>query len=258
MFPMGLQTHIRNPQRHRVTTSTGSWVNFSPLALGPSMWLDAADTSTITASSGSVSEWRDKSGNARDATQATSANQPTTAVNTQNGLNLLTFNGSSNFFTTPSFTPPATGFSTFVVLNLTSNQNAMIWEQGNTSNNSGRRYFWHSTNVVGADKFVYGYHDGSNFRDYIMDWPFAGGIRIAMGSFEGSEIVSRLSPNNEVRANRTNYPTSASKPIFIGRQIGGVWFFAGTIGEIIVYDYELPRQVRLSVWEYLNNKWRIY
>jgi hypothetical protein len=68
----------------------------SPLLFAPSLWLDASDTLTITASSGSVSQWNDKSGNGRNVVQANSANQPVTGTRTQNGLNAIDFNGTTN------------------------------------------------------------------------------------------------------------------------------------------------------------------
>jgi hypothetical protein len=40
------------------------------------LWLDAEDTASITLNGGKVSQWNDKSGSARHATQATAANQP--------------------------------------------------------------------------------------------------------------------------------------------------------------------------------------
>lgn len=66
---------------------------FSPLDLSPQAWYDASDTSTITQSGGAVSQWNDKSGNGRHVTQATAARQPGTGAVTQNGLNVLTFDG---------------------------------------------------------------------------------------------------------------------------------------------------------------------
>lgn len=56
-------------------------------------WFDAADTTTITESSGAVSQWNDISGNAFHATQATAVQQPTTGSTTQNGLNVINFTG---------------------------------------------------------------------------------------------------------------------------------------------------------------------
>ena len=65
---------------------------FSPLDLdGLALWLDASDLSTITHSSGAVSQWDDKSGYARHATQGDAAYQPTTGTMTLNGRNVLAF-----------------------------------------------------------------------------------------------------------------------------------------------------------------------
>lgn len=66
---------------------------FSPLSLSPALWLDASDTATITSSGGSVSQWDDKSGNNHHVTQSTAGAKPTTGSATQNGLNVLSFDG---------------------------------------------------------------------------------------------------------------------------------------------------------------------
>jgi hypothetical protein len=51
---------------------------WTPLGMtGLQRWYDAAEDSSITSSGGKVSQWLDKSGNNRHATQATAANQPT-------------------------------------------------------------------------------------------------------------------------------------------------------------------------------------
>ena len=52
---------------------------WTPAALGSSLalWLDAADSSTITLNGSTVSQWNDKSGNGRHVSQATPAQQPT-------------------------------------------------------------------------------------------------------------------------------------------------------------------------------------
>lgn len=67
---------------------------FSPAGLSDlALWLDATDEGTITSSSGNVSQWDDKSGNGRNVVQATGSSQPTTGVETINGLNALGFSG---------------------------------------------------------------------------------------------------------------------------------------------------------------------
>lgn len=75
-----------NPRLLRPTAS-----GFNPKTLaGLAGWWDASDASTITLNSTTVSEWRDKSGNGRHATQATAANQPVYSTNQVNGRPALT------------------------------------------------------------------------------------------------------------------------------------------------------------------------
>jgi hypothetical protein len=79
-------------------TFSSGFVAPAPVA-GSALWLDASDASTFTYSSGArVSEWRDKSGNARHLTQATSAYQPDRNA-TQNSLSAVTMrSGSAEYF----------------------------------------------------------------------------------------------------------------------------------------------------------------
>lgn len=65
---------------------------WSPLQLSPAVWLDATDTDTVVLTSGAVSQWSDKSGNNRHATQSTAANRPTVV----NRYNLLTYSEQFN------------------------------------------------------------------------------------------------------------------------------------------------------------------
>jgi len=68
-------------------------------------WYDAADSSTITESSGSVSQWDDKSGNSRHATQGTGSNQPLYSASDSklNGLPTIGTNAQKRYLDTPSF-----------------------------------------------------------------------------------------------------------------------------------------------------------
>lgn len=74
---------------------------WTPTALGSSLalWLDAADASTITLNGSTVSQWNDKSGNGRHATQAVAANQPTYIASGLNGKPLLDWDGSNDSMT---------------------------------------------------------------------------------------------------------------------------------------------------------------
>lgn len=73
---------------------------FTPASLsGLALWLDASDAATITTATG-VSAWADKSGNGRNATQATGTAQPTVQSAAQNGKNTLRFTGANSQFLT--------------------------------------------------------------------------------------------------------------------------------------------------------------
>jgi hypothetical protein len=64
----------------------------SPVA-GYKAWYDAADTATISLSGSAVTQWNDKSANAYNLTQGTSARRPQSGVNTMNSKNVITFDG---------------------------------------------------------------------------------------------------------------------------------------------------------------------
>lgn len=68
---------------------------WTPAIVRPSLWLDAADISTITIATG-VSEWRDKSGNGRHFAQGVAANQPGLAREALNGRSVVRYDGSND------------------------------------------------------------------------------------------------------------------------------------------------------------------
>lgn len=81
-------------------SSAPAW---TPAQLTTALWLDAADTSTITLNGSTVSQWADKSGNGRNFSQATAANQP--GYSNPN----ITFDGSNDVLTR---TPGSFGYGT--------------------------------------------------------------------------------------------------------------------------------------------------
>jgi hypothetical protein len=69
---------------------------WTPAAITTALWLDAADASTVTTVSGAVSEWRDKSGNGRNATQPAPSDRPTYSSTAFNNKPGLVFNGENS------------------------------------------------------------------------------------------------------------------------------------------------------------------
>lgn len=91
----------------RITPSFTQW---TPALLSTALWLDAADASTIIESGGAVSQWSDKSGNSRNATQPTSANRPTYSSTSFNGKPAISGDGINDGLltaTTPMYGQPS-------------------------------------------------------------------------------------------------------------------------------------------------------
>jgi hypothetical protein len=90
---------------------------WTPEYIDTALWLDAADSSTITENGGAVSKWADKSGNERDVT-ASGSGTPLLVESGVNSLDVLRFNGSSHRMTFSSAVIPTT-HSLFVVFKPT-------------------------------------------------------------------------------------------------------------------------------------------
>jgi hypothetical protein len=91
---------------------------WTPANTETQLWLDAADSSTITLVSGAVSQWDDKSGNTRHATQSTPANRPIVLSSNINGLDVLSFDNSNDAMTTGWNSTATNDYMIFSVSNL--------------------------------------------------------------------------------------------------------------------------------------------
>jgi len=86
-------------QKHFIERDLGEFINtvviagaeWTPAQITTALWLDAADASTITLNSTTVSQWNDKSGNSRNFSQATAGSQPVYSTNALNGKNVVNF-----------------------------------------------------------------------------------------------------------------------------------------------------------------------
>jgi hypothetical protein len=103
--------------KHNIERDLGEFASnlWTPAQITTSLWLDGADSSTITGTS-TVSEWRDKSGNGRNAT--TAVRSPSLLLNAQNGLSAISFTAASaTKLDTPNFSiAPNRQYCTFVVV----------------------------------------------------------------------------------------------------------------------------------------------
>ncbi len=217
---------------------------------GSALWLDGADASTlfkdtlgtqpVAASNDPVALWRDKSGNARDAVQATVANQPTYQIAVQNGLSVVRFDAANDGMAT-GLSVAGGDLSAFVVYDFRGTDTGMHRAIQGTANwlvgpYSGQ-YRYYAGNWVGAppsavqNQFVYqtavqGSNAATNYVNGVSYGNLAGvtypGI-LRLGSATGNPP----------------YPEPLN----------------GDIAEVLAYNTPLTPAQRSSVEAYLALKW---
>ena len=136
----GLQSSL--PSTHPFKLYPTLTTLFNPLQIpGCQLWLDAADKSTLTLSSSNVTQWNDKSGNAKHASQASSSNQP--IYTTDSGLPAISFTRTSGQYLTGPSILTSTSYSIFVIYRTTdvsSIQYIFFDYKKNTSTSSGQNF----------------------------------------------------------------------------------------------------------------------
>lgn len=240
--------------------STFAFVNFSniradaaawtPTSLGSSLalWLDAGDASTITSSAGLVSEWRDKSGNSRHATQGTTNSRPST-----NGSG-LTFD-SSNKFMTGVMNPNTMATSVQVTVVFT---RACCGANGYdshpftlTSNNYPTPYDgYNDTLLVGGPTGAY-WADGG-FADISTRT-----TRTLLSTSMSATKVAQYLNGTLQKSVEGNFPYEHVPSIYyVATRDDRYTHFTGEINEIVV-TRELSNANRSNLEAYLGSKWAI-
>jgi len=222
---------------------------WTPTQLTSAVWLDAADSATITLNGSTVSQWNDKSGNGRHVSQATAANQPTYTASGLNGKPVLTFDGVNDRLSTASTTLGITNSASLAVVTQMSSRTPP--EQG----------------IVGSDDLAarFGFFiTGAN----MIRWnPIANAYNnIQASSVIGSQILvgTAQSGSTALFRNGTSIATGTgptgtmvSTPFGIGNMLPGTTLphFSGPIAEVIVSSSAFSTTDRQKLEGYLAWKW---
>jgi len=212
--------------------------------LNLSLWLDGADAGTITAVSGLVSQWDDKSGNNNHAAQGIAARQPSTGVGNIGGLNALFFSQDWMLY---SEIPRQNGYTVFVVNRLDSV-------------------------TVHPRAYVKGPNGSLTFR--VDNTPLQSqivrtGEAILLGGTDtpavGIDYISSCrtgSAGSNIYVNGVDVGSNTVNPGYHANldALGGNGIFdplLGHIGEVLVYERILTDAEMNQVGSYLNAKWGI-
>lgn len=241
--------------------------NFLPSDI-PSLqlWLDAADLTTITESSGSVTQWNDKSGNGYDVTQGTAARRPVTGTRTLNGRNVIDFDGSDdnlNRQTSMGLWQNITGGTLYFVsvydISPTTPRILFYIRRNNTVAMAG--------NSPGTKANKYNAGGRTDAAQILMvvnstnDIPAGTGI-IQSSVFDIANTDLFIYVNGVLQGTNTSYQTTSttdfeSNRLEVGSRVDSTAAINGTIGEILVYHTAHTAEQRQAVESYLKTKWNV-
>jgi hypothetical protein len=218
------------------------------------LWLDPADTSSVTLNGSNVSQLRDKSGLGYNMSQSTAGNQPTYST-ALNGNRMLTFTqASSTRLSNVSFPAfigagPASYFLVEYNMTGTGNPGPFGYSAGP---NFGLIYQYNPGNVVGGTVFISGFQP---FRDVTtFDVAFYSPVpRISYLNIPntGSGMVGFI--NGVSRSVGTQTAGTYSGTFSVGSGTNG--FISGNICELIVFNRSLTIPERQQIEGYLAQKW---
>jgi len=226
---------------------------FNPRAIPDlALWLDAADSSTITTSTG-VSVWGDKSGNARNATQATGGKQPI-YTNTRNGKNVITFQGTDD---TLEIAANAAFNGTehtifFVAIHSAAANHRVYYKASATSGVNGYSVAFRDS----GDVFMYQKNDGSAVTLTVSEANLSRNFAVYSVTLAPTSQQGHINGVSRASASATaTYEDNTSVWIGSRRNIGE--FFIGDIAEVLHFSRALSASERSRVERYLGRKWGV-
>jgi hypothetical protein len=245
----GLQANL--PVGHPFKYNPTTMRVFQPSDVdGLQVWLDAADTSVFTLSGSNVTQWRDKSGNARHFNPLNIARTPI-LYNGFNGRPTVESPAAPNIATvlnSPTIASSniqgATGFSFFMVSRVISGVVFVQYEFPRIISLEGSNRF-----DYGQSNVIYNYPAGfTNTSNNILNLNHTSSTSTIALSYNGS-IISNYSVNNV---------TSQYSGIIalFGIRDGNLPAF-GQISEFIIYNRSLLLSERQQLEGYLTDKWRV-
>ena len=201
-------------------------------------WYDASDATTFTYSSGTVvSQWRDKSGNARHFAQGTVSLQPN-RNGTQNGLPTIVFDGTDDYLDTAAFTvaQPITVFMAMTMA-ATANQGWFSSVAGSLqcyANSTAAFLYAGTASINTAGSLISGTHV----------WTFV--INGAASSI-WRDRVSVITGNPGTAGTTTGFRLAE-------RNLAAGYRLTGPVFEVVVYP-ALSGADKTTVENYLKSKW---
>lgn len=249
-----------------IASGAASGTLWTPAEITTALWLDADDAATITESSGAVSQWDDKSGNAVNYSSS-GTNQPTLISSALNGKSGIRFDGSNDYLSESSNQFGLTERSFFIVVK----ENSAVGNAGWFSIRSASGRDWSS-----LDGFIYGSSNRSSNRVFFGSSSSFGGAGYLLletttpGTIIPASIYSEVgnASSGTLYIDGSSVTTDSSFSAFNAVSGGGSSlgsrndtginqspYFNGDIYELIYIESALSLTDRQKVEGYLAHKW---
>jgi len=214
-----------------------------PVKSGLVMWMDAADDTTFSYSSGTtVSQWRDKSASGFHMTPKSGGPTRSTTLNSRK---VLTFTTSQTI-----------GNNT---INLSTSANTVFVVSRYTGTTNGRVL---TCNLdASGNNWLLGHHGGTASDYYAEGWVYDSGVldtswKIAMGDWSGAttDLANYYSNGTAIVTNST---AASQGPKYLGINYYSNELSTCEAAEIIVFNRILSGKERKLIHTYLGQKWSI-
>ena len=215
---------------------------------GCQLWLDSSDQTTLTLSGSTVTEWRDKSGQANNTTTVTGT--PTYSA----GQGIV-FNGSSYFignFNTPITQTTVTAFAvaTLSAGNTASNRLLSVGTTGTPDYTNSES----SPIIFGNEQIMYTGRYGAQYNSGVSIAAYDTAFLLSVNQYPAYQSMS-LNGNTPVSINGSSSAFNLVN-YAVGGELGGdPSIYNGTIKEILVYNTGFTDPQRRLVEGYLAWKW---
>lgn len=235
-------------------------VLWTPANITTALWLDAADASTVTTVSGAVSQWNDKSGNGRNATQSTADNRPTYTSSGLNSRNVITFDGANDWIAcATSVFSLQLAFSWFAVARRSTTAAAATLFSERVNNNGA------AVQLTAVDTTsILNRPGGASASDVIeqtetISMPTTAQI---FGSVQSATAGTAYRNGTATAANSATKASMTFRPLLLGGQydaltsLGAIQqYWPGYVAEFVVTTTTLSTLDRQRIEGYLAHKW---
>jgi PKD repeat protein len=241
--------NIRDFDGGPVTTG-GSSSPWTPANLpgGAAMWLDASDAGTFSFSGSGITEWRDRSGNGRDAEDGFSSSaRPTRGDNLIGGLPAVSFDGSNDYLAFDGSSITNTDYTVAAVTARTSNKGTNYYLGGTqSSNNRNLHVGWRSNTAMTHAQ--YGNDMDANVAGYS-----APQATLQVSRHSGTAGKAMYLDGTQASTNSSTTGLQGWSGAAVGRYNSS--FFQGRVGEVLLVRSSLSDADRQRLEGYLAHKW---